>query len=148
MGMSSSGGSQGESSGAAEQAGISTLDLMSASPAINRIVRLMLSRKKMTYGELCQAVDALPAEKQFSREELDESLAKLVEMAWLDRTEENGEAVYQVQMRPKVGTGDLPGSERLPKLDKPTERQVRKQGLVDRARALWNSLGKQDDNQK
>lgn len=84
--------------------GMSTLDMMSMSPHVRRVVRFLLRKPRMTHEEMCEAVDQLPPEKRPSREELDEAIATLISMNWLNKIEEKGQIVYQVEMRKKEGS--------------------------------------------
>jgi predicted transcriptional regulator len=108
----------------AGKAGMSTLDFLGGSAAVNRVVKFMLRKNRMTYQELCDAVDTLPPEKSMTREELESALADLVEREWLTRTEEGGQAVYQVMLRPKPSSAEQLHSDDLPKIDVAVDKNV------------------------
>lgn len=84
--------------------GMSTLDLVNMPPSIRRVTRIMLSKPRMTYQELCEAVEGLPEGKRLTRKELDEALETLLSMDWLTRTQEEGVVVYQIEVRRKAGS--------------------------------------------
>ncbi len=108
----------------AGRSGMSTLDLLGGSTAVNRVVKFMLHKNRMTYQELCDAVDKLPPEKHMSREELDGALADLVDRDWLTQTEEGGQAVFQVMLRPKLSSAEQLHSDNLPKIDVAVDKDV------------------------
>lgn len=126
---------------------MSTLDLLGGSVAVNRVVKMMLHKNRMTFQELCEAVDKLPPEKQMSRDELSSALAELVGKEWLIQTEENGEAVYQVLLRPKISSAEQLHSDNLPQIEVAVDKDVnphlektaKKQGggLMDTLRGLF-----------
>ncbi len=84
--------------------GMSTLDMMSMPSHVRHVIRILLRTPRMAYKELCEAIDQIPPEKRPTRAELDDALETLIEMAWLARTEEKGQVIYQVAMRKKEGS--------------------------------------------
>lgn len=132
---------------------MSTLDLLGGSVAVNRVVKLMLRKNRMTFQELCAEIDQLPPEKQMSRDELKTALDELVGKEWLTRNEEGGEEIYQVLLRPKASSAEQLHSDNLPKIDvavekdinpgfqgKPAQKQetsARKNGFMDILRGLF-----------
>lgn len=93
-----------DSSGQEQQGGMSTLDLMGTSPAVRRVIRLMLRQSTMSYTALFEANEALPEEKRLSRVELDEAIDTLCEMDWLIREEIGEETAYSVKLKRKEGS--------------------------------------------
>ena len=87
-----------------EDGGITALDLIDLSPPLRDIMRLMLRRLKMTYAELCEAVDAMPEKKRISHLALDSTLNTLTRQFWLIRMGEGKEAIYKVNLRRKSGS--------------------------------------------
>ena len=138
--------SQGQSASSGERAGFSTLDLMNSSPAVNRVVRFMLKRPRMTYQELLDTVAQMPEEKRLTTTQLDEALDTLIQMDWLSRSEEGSQAVYQVVLRPKASSAEQLHSDALPKIEvavgkvdpglKPAVKE-KKSGLSGLLRALF-----------
>jgi predicted transcriptional regulator len=131
---------------AAGKHGMSTLDLLGGSASINRVVKFMLHKNRMSYQELCDAVDNLPPDKRMSREELDTALAELVEREWLGRETDGGELVYQVVLRPKLSSAEQLHSDNLPQIDVAVDKNVnpnlnqnmrKKGGFADMLRGLF-----------
>jgi hypothetical protein len=104
--------------------GMSTLDLLGGTASVNRVVRIMLHKSRMTYQELMDAVDKLPPEKRMSRGDLDAALADLIARDWLESREEDGQAVYQVVLRSKQSSSELLHSDDLPKIEVAVAREV------------------------
>ena len=84
--------------------GITALDLADLSPALRRIMRLMLRQLQMSYPQLCAAVDNMAEAERLSRADLDNTLDTLTEQAWLIRLGEGAKAIYKVNLRPKSGS--------------------------------------------
>lgn len=99
------------------KAGMSTLDLLGGTPAVNRVVRFMLQKNRMTYQELCDAVDQLPENKRLSRADLDAALEELINREWLSREGEGAQAIYQVVLRPKVSSAEQFHTDNLPEVE-------------------------------
>ena len=87
-----------------EDGGITALDLVDLSPSLRDIMRLMLRRLKMTYPELCAAVDAMPEKRRLSHQTLDSALNTLTHQFWLVRMGEGQQATYKVNLRRKSGS--------------------------------------------
>lgn len=87
-----------------EEGGITALDLADLSPSLRDIMRLMLRRLKMTYPEICVAVDKMPEKQRMSHDEVKRSLDTLVKQFWLIRFGEGDTATYQVNLRHKAGS--------------------------------------------
>lgn len=87
-----------------KEGGITALDLADLSPALRKIMRLMLRQLQMNYPQLCAAMDALPETERLSRADLDLSLENLTAQAWLTRLGEGAKAVYKVNLRAKSGS--------------------------------------------
>jgi len=132
---------------------MSTLDLLGGSVAVNRVVKLMLHQSRMTYQELCDAVDKLPPEKRMSRDELNSALDELVGKDWITRSQEGGQTVYKVALSAKPSSAEQLHSDNLPRLDvavdqnvnpdlkaptvNPDESSSKKGGLMDNLRSLF-----------
>jgi hypothetical protein len=86
------------------QGGISVLDLADLSPALRKIMKLMLRQVRMDYAQLCEAVEQMPEEERLSRAQLDDALANLSEQAWLIQIGEGERAIYKVNLRRKAGS--------------------------------------------
>lgn len=84
--------------------GVSTLDMMSMSVPVRRITRLLLRQSRMSYQEICEKLAELPEDKRLSDEEIDQALAELVDLDWLERIEDRDIVVYQVQLKKKAGS--------------------------------------------
>lgn len=99
--------------------GVSTLDLMSMSVPIRRIVRLMLRHRALTYGEIIAKLDELPEGKRLTPEEVEPALHDLCDLHWLERTDDGETVSYSVLIKPKEGSetsraGDRDSSGRQP----------------------------------
>ena len=86
------------------QGGISVLDLADLSPALRKIMKLMLRQVRMDYFQLCEAVEQMPEEERLTRAQLDDALANLSEQAWLIQIGEGERAIYKVNLRRKAGS--------------------------------------------
>jgi len=82
-----------------KEGGITALDLAELSPALRKIMRLMLRELQMSYTRLCEAMDALPEKDRLTRDGLDESLSTLTQQSWLIRIGEGEKAIYKVNLR-------------------------------------------------
>lgn len=87
-----------------QEGGISALDLADLSPALRKIMRLMLRELQMTYPRLCEAVDEMPEQERLTRDGLDDSLSMLTQQFWLIRIGEGAKAIYKVNLRRKEGS--------------------------------------------
>jgi hypothetical protein len=77
---------------------LDTLVLMDLPSSVRRVVQLILRNKgEMTYPALCEAVDAMPEDRELSRAELDEILDALCRLDWLTR-EGEGPVTYTVNL--------------------------------------------------
>jgi len=86
------------------QGGISVLDLADLSPALRKIMKLMLKQVRMDYSQLYEAVEQMPEEERLSRAQLDDALTNLSEQAWLIQIGEGERAIYKVNLRRKAGS--------------------------------------------
>lgn len=93
-----------ETLGKPEGEALSTLDLMSLPAPVRRVINLMLRKVKITYPDLCKTVAELPEEKRISQAELDEILAALCQVGWLDQEQEGDVTTYRVSLNPKPGS--------------------------------------------
>ncbi len=84
--------------------GITALDLADLTPALRKIMRLMLRQLQMNYPQLCDAMDKMAEAERLSRADLDQSLGMLTQQAWLTRLGEGPKAIYKVNLRPKAGS--------------------------------------------
>jgi hypothetical protein len=125
--------------------GFSTTDFLNTNPALNRMIKLFLHKRKMSYKEISEKIEALPEDKRLSREELDDTLKSLIEMAWLETTEEDGVLYYTVNMKSKIGTAAKQDPQKMANMDFETEEPGKvnnpKQSAINMARDLWQSLG-------
>ncbi len=87
-----------------EEGGITALDLVDLSPSLRNIMRLMLRRLKMTYPEVCAAVDKMPERQRMSHDEIKMALNTLTKQFWLIRLGEGDTAIYKVNLRRKAGS--------------------------------------------
>lgn len=87
-----------------DEGGITALDLVDLSPSLRNIMRLMLRRLKMTYPEVCAAVDKMPEKQRLSHEEIKRALNTLTKQFWLIRLGEGETATYKVNLRAKAGS--------------------------------------------
>lgn len=87
-----------------EEGGITALDLVDLSPSLRSIMRLMLRRLKMTYPEVCAAVDKMPEKQRMSHDEIKKALNTLTKQFWLIRLGEGDSATYKVNLRAKAGS--------------------------------------------
>ncbi len=87
-----------------KEGGITALDLADLSPALRKIMRLMLRQLQMNYPQLCEAMENLPESERLSRADLDQSLETLSRQAWLIRLGEGPKAIYKVNLRAKSGS--------------------------------------------
>lgn len=84
--------------------GITPLDLVELSPALRRIMKIMLRELQMTYPRLREVMDELPEAERLTPTSLDEALAALTEQFWLIRIGENEKAIYKVNLKRKAGS--------------------------------------------
>ena len=82
-----------------QEGGITAIDLAELSPALRKIMRLMLRELQMSYPRLCEAMDAMPEKDRLTRDGLDESLSTLTQQSWLIRIGEGEKAIYKVNLR-------------------------------------------------
>lgn len=87
-----------------DEGGITALDLVDLSPSLRNIMRLMLRRLKMSYPEVCVAVDKMPEKQRMSHDEIERSLNTLTKQFWLIRMGEGDAATYKVNLRAKAGS--------------------------------------------
>ena len=97
--------------------GVNTLDLMSMSVPVRRIVRLMLRHRSLAYSEICAKLDELPEEKRISRADIDQALQDLCDLNWLERIDTGDVVSYGIHIKPKEGSetsraGDRDSSKR------------------------------------
>ena len=84
--------------------GISVLDLADLSPALRKIMKLMLRQLRMNYPQLITAMEDLPEDERLPQEELDKALERLVDQAWLIQIGKDERAIYKVNLRRKAGS--------------------------------------------
>ncbi|MEW6403073.1 MAG: hypothetical protein AB1649_14840 [Chloroflexota bacterium] len=84
--------------------GITPMDLAELSPAMRRIVRLLLRELQMDYPQILEAVRAMPAEDRISPENLRQALDTLTQQFWLTRIGTDDRAIYKVNLRRRSGT--------------------------------------------
>ena len=87
-----------------KEGGITVLDLADLPTALRKIMRLMLRQIQMSYLQLCEATDQMPADERMTRAQLDDALKKLAEQAWLIQIGEGERAIYKVNLRRKPGS--------------------------------------------
>lgn len=87
-----------------QEGGITALDLVDLSPALRKIMRLMLRELQMSYPRLCEAIDAMPEQDRLTHAELDSALSNLTQHLWLIRIGEGEKAIYKVNLRRKTGS--------------------------------------------
>jgi hypothetical protein len=87
-----------------QEGGITALDLADLTPALRKIMKLMLRELQMDYPRLCETMDSFPPAERLSRPELDEALATLTRQFWLLRIGEGPRAIYKVNLRRKSGS--------------------------------------------
>ena len=87
-----------------QEGGITALDLAELSPALRKIMRLMLRELQMTYPRLCEVMDAMPEQERLTRNGLDDALSTLTQQFWLLRIGEGEKAIYKVNLRRKEGS--------------------------------------------
>ncbi len=86
------------------EGGITPLDLASLPPALRKIMRMMLRELQLNYPQLCEAMDAMPAEERLSRDDLNVALSTLTQQFWLIRIGEGEKAIYKVNLRRRDGS--------------------------------------------
>jgi hypothetical protein len=87
-----------------QEGGITALDLAELSPALRKIMRLMLRELQMNYPRLCEVMDAMPEQERLTRDGLDDALSTLTQQFWLLRIGEGEKAIYKVNLRRKEGS--------------------------------------------
>lgn len=87
-----------------QEGGITALDLADLSPALRRIMKLMLRELQMSYPRLCEAVDSMPDKERISRDDLSAALSTLTQQFWLIRIGEGEKAIYKVNLRRRAGS--------------------------------------------
>ena len=85
------------------EGGITALDLADLSPALRKIMRLMLRELQLTYNDITTAVASFPEPERLAPKELDEALETLTRQSWLMRLGEGEKAIYKVNLRRKSG---------------------------------------------
>lgn len=88
----------------AGKAGISAWELAQLPAAQRRVIRLILREVQMAYPELRRAIARLPREQRIETQELDQTLARLIEKAWLIRMGQGQLITYRVNLRQKAGS--------------------------------------------
>ena len=87
-----------------QEGGITALDLADLSPALRKIMRLMLRELQMNYPRLCEAMDSMPEKERLTRDGLDDALSTLTQQSWLIRIGEREKAIYKVNLRRREGS--------------------------------------------
>lgn len=87
-----------------KEGGITALDLADLSPALRKIMRLILRKLQMKYPELQEAMEQVPENERLSSKELDDALKTLAEQSWLIQIGEGERAIYKVNLRRKAGS--------------------------------------------
>jgi hypothetical protein len=88
-----------------QERGITMLDLAELSPALRKIMRVMLRELKMNYPGLCATMDSLPVDQRLSQADLDDALDSLTRQFWLTRIGNNDEsAIYKINLRRRSGS--------------------------------------------
>ncbi len=106
------------------KAGLSSLDLMNSTPGANRVVKLMLRHPRVSYKDLLAEVTGLPEGKRMTEQELREALDTLLNLGWLTRTDESGQEMYQVILKPKSSSAEMLHSNSLPQIDVSTDKKM------------------------
>jgi hypothetical protein len=86
------------------KAGFSTLDMIHFPAPVRRIIRIVMRRMEVSLEDLNKAIQELPEEKRPSQEEVDESLAAMIKVGWLEQTEREGVSYYRIDMGKKAGS--------------------------------------------
>jgi hypothetical protein len=86
-----------------DEGGITPLDLAGLSPALRKIMRLMLREIEMSYSDLCEAARSMPEADSLSPAELDQALDDLSRQGWLIKMGEQ-KVSYRVNLRRKAGS--------------------------------------------
>ena len=114
-----------------EDGGLSTLALLNLPKAVNRVIRVFLRNKQITYDDLQKAIAEMPEDSRLSKEDLDEMIAVLMEREWLEKSEFDGKTAYGINLRPtsmspsaKREATDEIGKGKTPELTK-TEKSVK-----------------------
>ena len=84
--------------------GITALDMAELSPALRRIVRLLLRETQMNYLHLRDAMDTLPVDQRLSHADLNLALNTLTQQYWLRRIGNDEHAIYKVNLRRRSGS--------------------------------------------
>lgn len=84
--------------------GFTALDLAELSPALRKIMRLMLREGELNYIRLREAAESLPAEECISQEDINIALNTLTASSWLIRTGVGERATYKVNLRRRSGS--------------------------------------------
>lgn len=90
--------------------GLSTLHLLNLPSAINRVLRLFLRHKEISYSDLQKSLADLPPDSRLTYAELDEMLEVLCQREWLVHTEQNGISYYGINLRPAVASATTKSS--------------------------------------
>jgi len=84
--------------------GISAIEIADLPSPLRKIMRLMLREVELSYPDLREAVEAMPAKDRMSKPELDQALEVLTRQFWLIRRGEGERVTYQVNLRRKAGS--------------------------------------------
>ena len=87
-----------------KEGGITALDLADLSPALRKIMKIMLRELQMTYPRLGEVMDAMPEGERLTRNQLDDALSTLTDQFWLIRIGEKEKAIYKVNLKRKTGS--------------------------------------------
>jgi hypothetical protein len=86
------------------EGGITALDLADLPPTLRKIMRLMLRELELSYPQMTETIDSLPAAERIPSKDLDEALDTLTRQGWLIRIGEGLKAIYKVNLRRKSGS--------------------------------------------
>jgi hypothetical protein len=84
--------------------GMSTLHLLSLPKSINRVLRLFLKHKQISYTEILTSVEAMPEGERLTPVEVQEMLDVLIKREWLEKMEVDSVVNYGINLRPAIAS--------------------------------------------
>ncbi len=120
----------------AKSKGLSTIDMMSMSPPVRHIARIMLKARRLSYDDLAKEMKKLPSSRHLSKKELDATLEEMVKDGWITKDKTKEGIFYDVQVARKEGTDT-----------KKAPRNVRTSS-TNTVKNLWDALEDVPDKKK
>lgn len=82
-----------------KEMGFSVLDLADLSPALRKLMRLILREGELNYTLLKGAAETLPSDERMSQADLDNALGTLTASSWLTKSGVGDGTIYKVNLK-------------------------------------------------